>query len=174
MKENTILKERLKTLNADELLCLLIEIANLRKENRTWLRAKLAGMSGIDETIAYYKKKIHAILWNEQIKIKDAKMAMADFKKICSDQKYILKIMVFYVGTCIEVENEYGDLYESFYASVESVFENIIIMLNKNPELIDEFSIRLNSIVEKSAEGWGHQDSLRDVLSTLDTNNAKK
>ena len=116
--------------------------------------------------------KHQAILWSEQIKIKDAKMAMADFKKICSDPKHILEIMTFYVETCIEVENEYGDLYESFYASVESVFENIIMMLNKNPELIDGFSIRLNSIVEKSAEGWGHQDSLIDISSTLDANGA--
>ena len=120
--------------------------------------------------MAYFKKKILAALWPApKIRLHDAKKAIADFRKISNKPEHIIELMTFYVETGIEVENEFGDLYEAFYASIESVFEKVIKTLNTNQDLIHAYTKRLNLIVERSTEGWGHRDSLTDILEMLNS-----
>ena len=163
------LKEKLQSLSNDELYSLVLEIAKLRKENYEWLQAKLKGETGINETLEYYKKKINEALGDDRIKLIDAKKAISDFRKISNKPEYVIELMVFYVETGIEIENEFGDLYEAFYYSVESVFYNIVKLLNANQKLIFVFKDRLSRVIEMSAEGWGHKDSLSDIFENLDT-----
>lgn len=75
--------------------------------------------------------------------------------------------MVFYVETGEKVDNEYGDMYEAFYSSIEAMFEQIIKILNNNTELIQKFKGRLDSIIDRSCEGWGHKDTLMDIYKGL-------
>ena len=165
--KNFELKGKLRSLDNDELYSLVLEIAKLRKENSEWLQAKLKGESGINETLEYYKKKINEALGDDRIKLIEAKKAISDFRKISKNPAHIIELMIFYVEKGIDIENEFGDLYESFYASIESVFENIVKMLNANPQFIPVYRKRLMIIVDRSAEGWGHRDCLTDILQTL-------
>ena len=91
----------------------------------------------------YYKKKINEALGDDRIKLIEAKKAISDFRKISKNPAHIIELMIFYVEKGIDIENEFGDLYESFYASMESVFENIVKMLNANPEFIPVYRKRL-------------------------------
>ena len=167
-----LLKQKLQSMSNNELKALILDLAKLRKENIEWLQAKIKGQDGIIDTLEYFKKKILAALWPEpKIRLHDAKKAIADFRKISNKPEHIIELMTFYVETGIEVENEFGDLYEAFYASIESVFEKVIKALNTNQDLIHVYTKRLNLIVERSAEGWGHKDSLSDILYNL---NAKE
>ena len=167
--KNFELKEKLRSMGNDELYSLVLEIAKLRKENSEWLQAKLKGESGINETLEYYKKKINEALEDDRIKLIDAKKAISDFRKISKNPAHIIELMIFYVEKGIDIENEFGDLYESFYASMESVFENAVKMLNANPEFISAYRKRLISIVDRSTDGWGHKDSLSDILENLNS-----
>jgi len=125
------MNKALKKLGKEELYSLLVELAGLKKENADFLRLKL--VENADEAIIYYKKKIKELLWPERINLREARKAISDFKKISKKPEHLLELMVFYVEQGMEIGEEYGDMYEAFYSSMELMFEHVIKMLNDNP-----------------------------------------
>ncbi len=159
------MNKELKQLGKEELCSLLRELMTLRKENADFVKLKL--QSGTEEAIQYYKKKIKSSLWEEKIDLREARKAISDFKKISPEPQYLLELMVFYVENGVGIDNEYGDMYEAFYSSMESMFEQVIKLLNNNLDLIPKFKWRLDSIINKSCEGWGHKDMLTQIYEEL-------
>src|SRR3989338_1230210 len=157
--------KELKKLGKEELYSLLLELSSLRKENADFLKLKL--QSGADEAVTYYKQKIKEALWQEKTNLREARKALVDFKKISQNSEHLLELMVFYVENGEKINNEYGDMYEAFYSSMESMFDQIIQTLNNNLDLIPKFKGRLDSIIDKSCEGWGHKDTLLDIYEKL-------
>ena len=158
--------KELKKLGKEELYALLLELSSLRKENADFLKLKL--QSGADEAITYYKQKIKEALWQEKTNLREARKAIADFKKISKNQEHLLELMIFYLENGEKIDHEYGDMYEAFYSSMETMFEQIIKMLNNNSDLIPKFKGRLDFIIVNSCEGWGHKDMLRDIYEELE------
>ena len=157
--------KELKKLGKEELYSLLLELSSLRKENADFLKLKL--QSGADEAVTYYKQKIKEALWQEKTNLREARKALVDFKKISKNPEHLLELMVFYVENGIKIDNEYGDMYEAFYSSIEAMFDQIIKTLNNNQDLMPKFKGRLDSIIDKSCEGWGHKDTLLDIYEKL-------
>lgn len=159
------MNKELKKRGKEELYLLLVELAGLTKENTGFLNLKLQNNS--DEAVIYYKKKIKDLLWSEKPNLREARKAINYFKKISQNTEHLLELMVFYVENGIKIDNEYGDMYEAFYSSIETMFEQIIKMLNHNTELIPKFKGRLDIIIENSCDGWGHKDTLMDIYEEL-------
>ncbi len=160
-----MINKDLKKLEKEELYSLLVELASLTKENANFLQLKLQNKP--EEALIYYKKKIKETLWQERINLRGARKAICDFKKISRKPEHLLELMVFYVENGVEIGEEYGDLYEVFYYSMESMFEQIIKMLNDNVELVTQFKGRLDSVIDRSCEGWGHKDTLMEIYDRL-------
>jgi hypothetical protein len=99
-----------------------------------------------------------------------AKKAVNDFKKASQNKEAVLDLMIFYVETGTKFTNEYGDINEAFYMSMESMHEKVVSLLNKTEDarLIEHFRPRLEAIV-KNAEGtgWGYYDNLSDLYGEL-------
>ena len=75
-------------------------------------------------------------------------------------------MMLYYVEQGVACTNEYGDIHEAFYNSLEGVFEDAIGLINKtgNPEMIEAFRPRIKRIVANtSGIGWGFHDFISDV-----------
>jgi hypothetical protein len=159
------MKKQLKALEKKELYALLLELAALRKENAEFLELRLK--KNDDDSIKYYKMRVKNALFQEKINLREARKAVTDFKKVCDKTEYILDLMVFYVEVGVKIGEEYGDIYEAFYMSMESMFHNVIKMLNKNPTLTLLFKERLDSILDRSCEGWGHKDTLEEMYEDL-------
>jgi len=157
--------KQLKQLEKEQLLKLLTELASLNKENTNFLKLKLQNKP--DEALIYYKKKIKEALWQERINLREARKYITDFKKISKETEHLLELMVFYVETGESVDNEYGDMYEAFYCSMETMFEQVVKTLNAHPEFTPKFKERLTQIVNKSCEGWAHKDTLVDIYEEL-------
>src|SRR3989338_1151736 len=157
--------KELKKLGKEELYSLLLELSSLRKENADFLKLKLQGEA--DEAITYYKQKIKEALWQEKTNLREARKALVDFKRISKNTEHLLELMVFYAENGEKIDNEYDDMYEAFYSSMETMFDQIIKMLNSNPNLIPKFKWRLDTIIERSCEGWGHKDTLEDIYEEL-------
>jgi len=155
----------LKKLEKEELFKLLVELASLNKDNASFLQLKLQNKP--EEAITHYKKKIKDALWQEKTNLREARKALIDFKKISTNPEHLLELMVFYVENGEKIDNEYGDMYEAFYSSMETMFDQIIKTLNSNPNLIPKFKWRLDTIIERSCEGWGHKDTLEDIYEEL-------
>ena len=164
------LRNTLKHLGKEELAALLLEIGALRKENLEWLSAKLRGSEGIEGTSRYYKKKIEdAFFADEKIHLKEARQAISDFKRISQKKEHLLDLMIVYTecGTRLAVQE--GDLYESFYDSISSMFIEVVRILETSGDsgLMKTFRPRLKWIIEHSAEGWGMQDTLGDYFEEM-------
>ena len=66
---------------------------------------------------------------NQQISLKDAKKAISDYKKATNDTISLIDLMVCYVEYGTEFLCEFGDIYEQYYYSLESVFSNALKLM---------------------------------------------
>ena len=79
----------------------------------------------------------------------------------------VADLMLFYVETGVQFTNEYGDIGESFYNSLESVYSQSLIFMNKE-NLLSEFEVRAYKIFEDAKDvGWGLYDSLSYTYSNF-------
>jgi|Cruoilmetagenom7_1024161.scaffolds.fasta_scaffold02849_12 hypothetical protein len=173
MRKN-LLKLHLNDLNKSKLIHLIIELANLRKENLVYLEAKFAEPSELLEVTQYYKKivqnEFYPMRGEPKMRLSIAKRAVSDFKKASQNKEAVLDLMIFYVETGTKFTKDYGDINEAFYMSMESMYGKVVSLLNKSEDvrLIEYFRPRLRAIV-KNAEGtgWGYYGNLSDFYDEL-------
>lgn len=105
-----------------------------------------------------------------KLRLSNAKKAISDFKKICFNEDKLLDLMIFYVEMGVEFTNQYGDIDERFYNSIESMYESVMKKINdKNDRaLFLKFRDRLLSIVDNTdGIGWGFHDALCGIYYDL-------
>ena len=74
--------------------------------------------------------------------------------------------MLSYVEAGIECTNEFGDIDEGFYSSMEGMYEDALDYMDKE-DLIDKFKDRLWDAVENTTKiGWCFHDTLSDLYDT--------
>ena len=78
--------------------------------------------------------------------------------------------MLYYVECGVEFTNTYGDISESFYNSVATVFSNFVKEINQLPD--DSYYIRnkkrINDIYTNSKDiGWGFGDEINDICHEI-------
>ena len=92
-----------------------------------------------------------------------AKKAISDFRKISNSSELIRDLMLFYVEQGVEFTNEYGDINEQFYISMEDMYARTLKLMEKN-DLIKAFKKRcFQVVVDTDGIGWGFHDSLADL-----------
>lgn len=166
----TELKNVLKQMTKEDLVSLLTECYKSNDKIKEFISARYAGENTIKQLFEVYKEKIHDVFFPERMKaafkLSDAKKAITDFKKICSDEKLVLDLMLYYVEMGVEFTNAYGDIDENFYYSIESMYASVINALNKqdNPSMYHEFQKRLEAILDNTQRiGWGFHEALTDI-----------
>jgi len=71
--------------------------------------------------------------------------------------------MLYYVEMGVEFTNTYGGINESFYNSVEGMYQSVVDSINKpkNSEIFSALRKRLKAVVDDtSGIGWGFHDNL--------------
>lgn len=154
-----------------DLIGLIADLYALSKPNKDFLEARFIKN---DEVLARYKSIIKKYIapsepWknNQQISLKDAKKAISDYKKATNDTLGLIDLMVCYVEYGTDFLCEFGDMYEQYYCSLESVFSNALkLMKTFEYEDILSFEQRLQAVVKKSEHmGWGYYDAISDMLN---------
>ncbi len=73
--------------------------------------------------------------------------------------------MLYYVETGVEFTNEYGDIDEQFYSSLESVYLQALTLMKKE-KILEKFMQRADQIASETKNmGWGFYDSISDIYS---------
>jgi hypothetical protein len=73
--------------------------------------------------------------------------------------------MLFYVETGVKFTNDFGDIDEGFYSSMETTYVAALTLMRKE-NLLDKFADRAGKVVsDTSGIGWGFHDYLGDVHS---------
>ena len=162
---NAQLKKLLQNLDRDEYIYLITEIAQACPQAREFLTMKFADNENINEVLEKYKQKVADEFFPKRgyggLNLREAKKAISDFKKICSDKSMIIDLMLFYVENCVEFTDSYGDINAPFYNSAVSVYSQVIKEINSNDiEIYNIFADRLKSATENACQGWGFYDDM--------------
>lgn len=154
-----------------DLIGLIADLYGLSKSNKDFLEARFLKN---DAVLSRYKDLVKQYIapsepWknNQQISLKDAKKAISDYKKATHDPIGLIDLMICYVEYGTDFLCEFGDMYEQYYCSLESVFSNVLkLMKNFEHTEIANFENRLRSVVKKSRHmGWGYYDAISDMLA---------
>jgi len=95
-----------------------------------------------------------------------AKKAISEFQKLSSNKVLIADLMIFYVETGVKYTNEYGDINEKFYFSMETMYEKALKFIVTN-KLSNNFQDRCLEIVADTVNiGWGFHDQLSDLYES--------
>ena len=96
-----------------------------------------------------------------KLRLSAARKAIRDFSKVATSAHDVIDIMLFYVEQGVLFTNEYGDIDEPFYNSMENMYESALALIAKH-NLYDDYRARCQSVVAKAPEGWGFHDGLSE------------
>lgn len=162
----TILKQLLKTKTNAELI---EDIASLYKTFPQVKEYYQTTFSGGDDSAI--QRKYKDIVRAEfvpgfkksfpEAQLSIARKAISDYKKVASSKYGIADIMLAYVEAGIIYTNEFGDIDQPFYNSMESMYESTLKLL-VSEQMLADFDDRLLAVVKDTCGiGWGFHDQLR-------------
>ncbi|MFZ0255535.1 MAG: DUF6155 family protein [Gammaproteobacteria bacterium] len=102
-----------------------------------------------------------------------ARKAVNDLRKVATSKHQVADIMLFYVEQGSRFTNEYGDIDERFYTSMESMYESALQFIADN-SMQSDLQGRCALIVENATDGWGFYDSLSALHDEFLGNESEK
>jgi hypothetical protein len=170
----TDIKKQLTGLEQKELISLISELFKLSAGNREFLAARFLNVQ-TGEALEIYRKRIIDEFFPARgfgdPKLRVARRAISDYKKATGNLVGTLDLMLTYVETGTEFTNTYGDLWESFYSSMESVLNEIAHLLFQHGEqLYNEVNTaqRLWKLQSNASHiGWGYGDYVTDRIDEI-------
>ncbi|HMG09810.1 MAG TPA: DUF6155 family protein [Mucilaginibacter sp.] len=157
-------KRELKKLEKDKLIDLIADLYGKNKSVKEFFdfylnpnEIKMFDKYRDKVFVAFYPKR------GFNYSLKEGKQAISEFKKLGPSSDLIADLMLFYVETGVQFTNDFGDINEAFYSSVESTYLAALKLMKKN-NLLDKFSERTRKVVNNTIEtGWGFHDYLSEV-----------
>ncbi|MGC9353340.1 MAG: DUF6155 family protein [Mariniphaga sp.] len=160
----TNLKKYLKTLTKDELIKHIVELEKKFKPVQEYYQLHLN--NDVETVLNKYKKQIENEFYpargEPKMRLSVARKAVSEAQKLGIPAESIADLMLFYVETGVEFTNDYGDINEAFYNSMESMYLKALEFMEKEG-LLKQFENRALQIVNKTVDiGWGFHDTLGD------------
>jgi hypothetical protein len=161
------LKSYLKQQNDEELILQIVELFQTFQQVKDFYQIRLNSDSDDEAVRKVYEEKIRKIFFptrpsyaHDFPRYGDARKIVTAYKKVAISPSSVVKLKLFYVEMGCEFTRQYGDMYEAFYNSFESMFDSAIKEIVKY-NLQDEFKIYCQDIVNLATDtGWGFYDSL--------------
>ena len=168
MKESNLtkVKTELRKFDKEKLVDLIAELYRKHKPVKDFFDFYVQP----DEQALFqkYKDKVEEAFFPKrgfQFKLKDARHAISEFKKYEPSTILVADLMLFYVKCGVKFTNEYGDIDERFYTSMEKMFEQALSLMSKE-NLLGEFQKRAEQVLlDADRTGWGFPDTLNDIYS---------
>ena len=93
-----------------------------------------------------------------------ARKAIVDYKKVSRDPFGVAELMLYFVEMGVRFTNEYGDIDEPFYTSMESMFHKAIQHIFKY-DMQQQFETRCRQIMHNTRNtGWGFYDTISEIF----------
>ena len=156
------LRTYLLTKSHDALVEDIVHLSSRNDAVREYFAAQL-GLGPQEDVVAKYKSIVARELSGrgEHLpRLSVARKAVLDYKKLSSSPLAVIDLMLYYVECGVRFTNQFGDLYESFYSSVEGMYEQALKLI-KQHQLHSQFKQRCKQIVHDTRDiGWGFHDQL--------------
>ena len=162
----TDLKKELNKLEKSKLIEVVLELYKKNKSVKDYFDFYINPNE--KELFNKYQKIVFESFYPKRgfgLKLKEGKQAISDFKKFEPSTLLLSDLMLYYVETGVKFTNDFGDIDENFYVSVEKMFIQALTLMNKE-DILDEFSERALKVVSGAdGTGWGFFDSLASIHS---------
>jgi hypothetical protein len=120
-----------------------------------------------DELYKKYKEKVREGFYpkkGDQLKLSLSRKAINDFRKLETSKEKLGELILYYVECGVEFTNDYGDINEAYYISIENAFVDSLKILADNNAL-EKYKDRAKKIVDDTdGIGWGFHDSLAETF----------
>ena len=122
----------------------------------------------IDGILEKYKKQIenefYPVRGLPKMRLSVARKAITEGKKLGLPDEALVDLMLFYVETGVEFTNDFGDIDEAFYSSMETMYLRTLELMKK-AGILNKFEKRAQKIIENTVDvGWGFHDTLGDYF----------
>jgi hypothetical protein len=176
------LRQHLAAWDKPALLALVKDLYETAAENRDFIQARClaggqgggqAGESGT-EALEKYRRKIVEQFFPARgfgkLKLGEARKAIRDYRKATGNLPGTAELLMTYVENGAEFTQDYGDIDERFYSSVESALDELAALLRGEArEMYPQFSERLARVEQMTdGIGWGFHDYIGDVVGQLE------
>ena len=162
----TDLKKELNKLEKSKLIEVVLELYKKNKSVKDYFDFYINPNE--KELFNKYQKIVFESFYPKRgfgLKLKEGKQAIIDFKKFEPSTLLLSDLMLYYVETGVKFTNDFGDIDENFYVSVEKMFIQALTLMNKE-DILDKFSERALKVVSGAdGTGWGFFDSLASIHS---------
>jgi hypothetical protein len=161
------LKHYLGSKSQDELVQQITELYNRFDQVKEFYEIRLDPVSNDAPIQQKYKKEIRKAVIPESEKdfrntphLSKAEKTISDYEGITASKAGLVEIYLYYVETVIDFINEFGDIDEDFYESMELKFEEALKLIVKEG-LQDIFEKDCQRIInEAEGIGYGSFDNL--------------
>ena len=159
------LRELLRAKPHDMLVEEIVQLSSRNDGVREYFAAQL-GLGTQEDVLAKYK----AIITREFSgrgdslpRLSTARKAVLDYKKLAQSPLPVVDLMLYYVEKGVDFTNRFGDINESFYSSVEGMYEQAVKLIVQH-QLQDQFERQCKQIVTATEGiGWGFHDQLSQL-----------
>jgi hypothetical protein len=165
------IKKELKKLDKDKLIDLVADLYKKNKSVKEFFDFYINPNER--ELFNKYRDKVFEAFYPKRgfnLKLKDGKQAIIEFKKLEPSSDLLADLMLFYVETGVQFTNDFGDIDEGFYSSIETTYISALTLMKKE-NLLEKFADRAGKVVnDTSGIGWGFHDYLDNVHSDFYAN----
>ena len=174
------IKKRLKGKPEKDLISIISSCYKLSNEVKYFLTCEVSeNEEELERVFAELKEKMSSIIWATARNgmplgpnLKDARKIITQVKKLTKYPVTIIEFMLLYVEHGIDFTCEYGDMWEGYYSSVESMLDKAVKMIIKNCRVLnkDEYHDWIDEMIENAkGVGWGLSEALSHIASDLDS-----
>lgn len=164
----TDLKKELKTLDKDQLIALIADLYKKNKAAQEYLDFYV--QPNERERFEKYRVKVVEAFFPKrgyQLRLREGKKALSDFQKLEPAAELVADLLLVYVETGVRFTNEYGDIDEAFYTSLENVYAKALALMRQE-NLLAQFAARTAQVVRDTGGiGWGFHDYLTETRATF-------
>ena len=167
-------RQHLTTWDKPALLALVKDLFEADPENRDFILARCKAGENDAEVLEKYRSKIVEQFFPARgfgkLKLGEARKAIRDFRKATGNLPGTVELLMTYVENGVKFTHEFGDIDERFYNSVESVLEELAVLLRGEAQgIYPQFRDRLARVEQMTdGIGWGFHDFVGDVVGQLE------
>jgi Family of unknown function (DUF6155) len=158
------LKKYLEEFTKEQLIGQILELSKKFKDVKSYYNFS------INPDVSQQTEKVKAIILQcfypsrgYKLRLKEARKAVNDFKKLSPGELSLLDVMILYVECGVRFTNDFGDIDDAFYYSVAGMFRQagiLYLQVSKDGKIHDRAEKIMN---DTSGIGWGFHDELTDV-----------
>lgn len=167
------LKKRLNAMEKKELAELIVRLYKNDKMCRNMLDSEFGGDEVRLELLANAKKALYDVFFSDKyaaLSLRNARTILSEFKKTAKNQEDYFDLELYYVELGTAYTNEYGDINETFYSSLISVFTDFCNNVKQycKADFLHTVRSRLERLYNEACDiGWGYGDEIGEEYYDL-------